>query len=49
MNKTIYIVDDDDNVLSALKWLFESMSFDVKTFLNAKVFWNNIILNMWDV
>lgn len=38
MNKTIYIVDDDDNVLSALKWLFESMSFDVKTFLNAKSF-----------
>ncbi|CAM2887435.1 sigma 54-dependent response regulator [Legionella steigerwaltii] len=38
MNKTIYIVDDDENVLRALKWLFESMNFEVKTYLNAKSF-----------
>ncbi|MCW8397385.1 response regulator transcription factor [Legionella sp. PATHC038] len=38
MNKTIYIVDDDENVLRALKWLFESMNFEVKTYLNAKTF-----------
>ncbi|KTC80571.1 response regulator transcription factor [Legionella cherrii] len=38
MNKTIYIVDDDENVLRALKWLFESMNFEVKTYSNAKTF-----------
>ncbi|MCW8409417.1 response regulator transcription factor [Legionella sp. PATHC035] len=38
MSKTIYIVDDDENVLRALKWLFESMNFEVKTYLNAKTF-----------
>ncbi|MCE0721650.1 MULTISPECIES: response regulator transcription factor [Legionella] len=38
MNKTIYIVDDDENVLRALKWLFDSMSFEVKTYANATDF-----------
>ncbi|HHF7375903.1 response regulator transcription factor [Legionella bozemanae] len=38
MNKTIYIVDDDENVLRALKWLFDSLSFEVKTYLNATEF-----------
>jgi len=38
MNKTIYVVDDDENVLRALKWLFESMSFEVQTYLSAKIF-----------
>ncbi|KTD05103.1 response regulator transcription factor [Fluoribacter gormanii] len=38
MNKTIYIVDDDENVLRALKWLFDSMSFEVKIYLDATSF-----------
>ncbi|KTD40232.1 response regulator transcription factor [Legionella parisiensis] len=38
MDKTIYIVDDDENVLRALKWLFDSMSFEVKTYLNSTDF-----------
>ncbi|KTD70880.1 response regulator transcription factor [Legionella tucsonensis] len=38
MNKTIYIVDDDEGVLRALKWLFDSMSFEVKTYSNAADF-----------
>ncbi len=38
MNKTIYIVDDDENVLRALKWLFDSMHFEVKTYLDATSF-----------
>lgn len=37
-NNTLYIVDDDNSFLSALKWLFESINFEVKTFSNASEF-----------
>ncbi|MCL9685539.1 response regulator transcription factor [Legionella maioricensis] len=34
-NNTVYIVDDDVELLNALKWLFESINFKAKTYLHA--------------
>ena len=35
---TVFIIDDDDEVCSALRTLFESVSFRVKTYNNAHAF-----------
>ena len=34
-NNTVYVIDDDNEVLSALKWHLESVYLKVKTFANA--------------
>ena len=37
-NYTIYVVDDEKNVCSALSWLFKSVQFNVETFETAQLF-----------
>jgi FixJ family two-component response regulator len=34
-NNTVYIVEDDVELLNSLKWLFESINFKVKTYIHA--------------
>lgn len=38
MNQTIYIVEDSHEICNALRFLFESADFEVKTFSNAEAF-----------
>ena len=40
-NRTIYIVDDDSDVCDALRWLFESVHFNVETYKSAHAFLDN--------
>jgi FixJ family two-component response regulator len=37
-NRTIFIIDDDPTVLSALRYLFESVHLQVETYQSARVF-----------
>ncbi len=37
-DKTVFIVDDDRGILSSLKWLLESASYQVETFSSADEF-----------
>jgi two-component system response regulator FixJ len=37
-NHTIYIIDDEISVCSALSWLFKSVQFNVETYENAQSF-----------
>lgn len=39
--QTIFIIDDESEVCSALRWLFESVQFQVKTYENAQLFLDN--------
>ena len=38
MNYTIYVVDDDESVAKSLKWLLESIGYEVFTFDNGQSF-----------
>jgi two-component system response regulator FixJ len=40
-NRTIFIIDDDAEICSALRWLFESVGFEVKTYTSAHAFLNH--------
>jgi two-component system response regulator FixJ len=40
-NQTIFVIDDDDEVCEALRWLLESVQFNVETYKNAFVFLEN--------
>jgi two-component system, LuxR family, response regulator FixJ len=37
-NPTIYIIDDNDELCDSLRWLFESVQFNVETYQNAEMF-----------
>lgn len=40
-NQTIFVIDDDLDVGTALRWLFESIGFVVETYKNAQGFLDN--------
>lgn len=43
---TVYIIDDDDELLQALRWLIESIRVPVETFSSAKKFLKDYKPNM---
>ena len=40
-NQTIFIIDDDPEICSALRWLFESVNFKLETYTSAQAFLNH--------
>lgn len=40
-NLTVFIIDDDQEICESLRWLFESVQFDVETYYSPKDFLEN--------
>lgn len=44
--QTVYIIDDEEQVCSSLRWLFESVQLNVETYENAPLFLEQYSSNM---
>lgn len=40
-NQTVFIIDDDPEVCNALRWLYESVDYNVETYTSAQLFLTN--------